>query len=436
MRYNPSEEFDSEAVIAESQAILARWSAWWVDNPHATPPSFAVYFTGDGEQHTVPIVQSSAKQDILSQLVRKGSNFDSVVAVLYVSSAPPNHNLSLAGSLNLPNRALTFYVRPHDLVQTIEDTLAPGNLSVPQPNPGPPTRRKRYFQEPWEMEPREVMAREALIPGAGYVEAGIAHVIERLNELGLPPMQSSSGLSVDAEGSKPGGGYIAWLQSDLTQDQIAVLRSAAEAARLSFKLGGMLLFQPDVTVRTEMTRAGVSVETLRKRALAQAKEAFGADYNDYGETFRTLWDELIAEHGGRLDDNDLWIQDAWRRFLEAVEAQVAQLGQGVVGGDPYSYAFLLVHNNPTQLRLKHGTLHPPNVAPFKHAWAESDDRVFDWSLAYEYPEGIDTAEYYDYYKPAQVTSYTSQESFIHTMHTQQTGPWLEGDFQELYGDKS
>lgn len=372
---NPQEEFDADGFIREAENIMARWAAWWQNNPHAEAPALVYYFMADGKQYMTPIDPSG---DVLSQMVSGASDIgEGIVAALYLSAA--KFGRSLAGSLNLPNRGVTLFVRVGGTVQIIEDKHLPGNVEPTLKNPGPPILRKRKFQEPWEFEPREVTVREALIPGAGFVEAGIAHVIERLNELGMPPLQSSSGLSIDGS-VMPGRGYIAWLQSDLTPSQIVILQIAAEAAGLTASIEGQLLYQPDLVIRTDRTHEG-----------------------------------------------DQQIQTAWDIFLETVEAQVTTSGAYKLGGDPYAYAFLLVHNDPTRLRLLHGTLNPPDAEPYAHAWAESTDgsRVYDWALAQQYPQGVDAERYYSYYRPVKTGTYSSVESFLQISTARHPGPWKE-----------
>ena len=392
-------------LIEIAEEILRRYVKQFSVGLQTGDSSFAVFFTADDDisgfpQHRVYYVEPGNDILVAEQLKVLGAHLTGIVGVAYVSAGVHDvdeytstgdwtgYKARLPGmtaSLQTPDRALTFFVpfaayedgvptRRYN-VEIIEDIKQPSGWE-PTWNPGPPVKRKRRFQEPWELEPREVVAREALIPGAGYVEAGIAHVIERLNMLGLPPSQSSSGLAVDMEGKDPGDGYIAWFQSDLTEDQTAVLEHAADAAGLTFNLGSGMLYQPDVAVRT-------------------------VDLN--------------------TDDQ---IQGAWERFLEAVEAQVTQpAAQGAIGGDPYSYAFLLVHNDPTNLHLVHGVLHPPDTEPYDHAWAEGDDRVYDWALAYEHPEGVDTAWYYSYYQPQKTGTYSTVQSFFKITESKQTGPW-------------
>lgn len=428
VKENPSEDFDADAYIEEAENIMARWAAWWQDNPHAEGPALVYYFKADGKQYMTPIDPFG---DVLSQMVSGASDLsEGIVGTLYLTAAHTMAGLgqSLVGSLNLPDRGIMLLVRVGGTVQIIEDKHLAGNTEPALKNPGPALRRKRKFQEPWEHDVEEVYMSEALIPGAGFVEAGIAHVLERLNELGYKTAQSASGLAADKEGRKPGGGYIAFFQKDLTEPQIEALCIAAEAAGLTFRRsdGKSMLHQPSVTVRTSMTKAGVSHGDLQRIVWKELEDEYGEERPpERGDRYWERIAELVDEHGSMRDDNDLWIRGAWQRFIEALEAIAIEGAAATTpGGNAFDHAFLFVHNNPTELRLVHGLLHPPGEEPYVHAWAEDKrGRIYDWALAQQHPQGVPASWYYDWYKPEPVHFYTSTESFIKAMEEQTAGPW-------------
>src|ERR1700694_5742479 len=83
----------------------------------------------------------------------------------------------------------------------------------------------------------------------GWVDAGIAETLERINMAGYRSAQSCSGLKEDHERkTSTSGGYIAWFAADLSAVQIKAIERAAKASGLAF-MRSDLFFLPAVSVR-------------------------------------------------------------------------------------------------------------------------------------------------------------------------------------------
>jgi hypothetical protein len=75
--------------------------------------------------------------------------------------------------------------------------------------------------------------------------------------------------------------------------------------------------------------------------------------------------------------------------------------------------------------LKHGMVtHPWDKNDFWHAWVEKDGKIYDWQTAeVRKTEPASVSDFYAWWKPRDVTSYTAAEAQKHAHKSKHYGPW-------------
>jgi hypothetical protein len=100
----------------------------------------------------------------------------------------------------------------------------------------------------------------------------------------------------------------------------------------------------------------------------------------------------------------------------------AALKPRVVCGECFMYAYDFVTKNGGV--LKHGTVtHPWDKNELPHAWAEKDGKVYDWQTTVRKTEPASVADFYTWWKPADVQSYTAGEAKTLAHRARHYGPW-------------
>ena len=61
--------------------------------------------------------------------------------------------------------------------------------------------------------------------------------------------------------------------------------------------------------------------------------------------------------------------------------------------------------------------------PYKHAWVEKGDMIFDWQTHTTKPDGISRNVYYDMYQPEIHNEYTAKETTLNCIKSGHKGPW-------------
>jgi hypothetical protein len=99
------------------------------------------------------------------------------------------------------------------------------------------------------------------------------------------------------------------------------------------------------------------------------------------------------------------------------------LKPSVVCGECFMYAYQFVTKNGGT--LKHAMVtHPWDKNDFWHAWAEKDGRVHDWQTAeVRKTEPVAIADFYGWWKPRDVQSYTADEARTQIVRHKHYGPW-------------
>lgn len=94
-----------------------------------------------------------------------------------------------------------------------------------------------------------------------------------------------------------------------------------------------------------------------------------------------------------------------------------------VCGECFMYAYQFVTKNGGV--LKHGIVtHPWDGNDFPHAWVEKDGKIYDWQTAeVRKTEPVPIADFYGWWKPADVKSYTADEAKARRVRTRLYGPW-------------
>lgn len=95
----------------------------------------------------------------------------------------------------------------------------------------------------------------------------------------------------------------------------------------------------------------------------------------------------------------------------------------VVCGECFRYAYQLVTKQGGT--LKHGMVtHPWDRNNFWHAWVEKDGKVHDWQTAeVRRAEPVEVSDFYAWWKPRDVRSYTADEAEKWAARTRKLGPW-------------
>jgi hypothetical protein len=174
---------------------------------------------------------------------------------------------------------------------------------------------------------RGVQTRELVVDGKswGWVDAGLAEVLERINKAGYQSAQSCSGLQRDHEHKQTTtGGYISWFASDLNEEQVEAIEVAASKAGLVCKHSD-LFFAPAISVRAEWLKDGSSTEDARLEASAKTNAEWGVDKRPDDERAMAwlkrqgaLWLEGIKQRGGLAINTDEAQERAWTDFADAL----------------------------------------------------------------------------------------------------------------------
>lgn len=81
----------------------------------------------------------------------------------------------------------------------------------------------------------------------------------------------------------------------------------------------------------------------------------------------------------------------------------------------------------TDIFVVHGTVEEPLAQTpnrYKHAWVETKGRVHDWQLRQAKIGSLPIKDFYELYKPADMTRYTPEQSMVLQLRHGHSGPWI------------
>jgi hypothetical protein len=171
------------------------------------------------------------------------------------------------------------------------------------------------------------------------VDAGIASTLEIIAKAGYKTVASASGLDADypnPEQRTNAGGYISFLKTRNTPEQIVNIANAAKSAGLSVEYDETY-FTPSITVRIPYTNDMTGHEEIIEEASAPIDKQFGVEHswdldsktfiNEWLPARNKLLEEVIQKHGGLFKD-DAKTVEMWKAFSDAlrptpIEGEVA-----------------------------------------------------------------------------------------------------------------
>jgi hypothetical protein len=202
----------------------------------------------------------------------------------------------------------------HDYLEDMEQEGYLGHVDAPE------TERVSEWR-------KGVQVSEMVVAGKtlGWVDAGLASVLEDINAAGYQSAQSCSGLQQDHEHkTSTTGGYIAWFAADLNEQQVERIKQAAAIAGLEFRHSD-LFFLPAVSVRSDRLMDGTSQESVRLKATQETNAAWGVLAMPNGNEFLEWLYERderrrldIEARGGLAIKTDEDLMAAWASFAEAL----------------------------------------------------------------------------------------------------------------------
>lgn len=177
------------------------------------------------------------------------------------------------------------------------------------------------------------------------VDAGIADVLDAVNDAGYATVQSASGLDLDyptPERRSNGGGYLAFWKKDLTEQQEKDIIAAAEKTGIVVDPNADIFLAPAITVRPAPADLYARKERVQEEAGKQAAEELGLPYEmgpsvafpskqtvqtaDWPRGMFNKWlerrDAIMAERKATHKDvyvlNDAQVNRKWDDFVEAL----------------------------------------------------------------------------------------------------------------------
>jgi hypothetical protein len=154
------------------------------------------------------------------------------------------------------------------------------------------------------------------------IDTGIAYIIDDLHKMGYKTVQCCSGLNIDhPKDVHPGSGYIAFINSNNTSEQLQNIRNAANAAGMHIQTDDVF-FSPATTVRMPQTVDMSFHSDLVKAANIEADKLVYDNNHEDTRTFLDKWlpvreeilDRLVNEHGGYIEDDSI-LNDIWQSFI-------------------------------------------------------------------------------------------------------------------------
>lgn len=113
-----------------------------------------------------------------------------------------------------------------------------------------------------------------------------------------------------------------------------------------------------------------------------------------------------------------------KRTAAQLDREIAAALKPRIGcGECFSYAYDFVTKKGGV--LKHGTVtHPWDGNAFPHAWVEKNGKIYDWQTAKVRKTGpVPVADFYKWWKPADVKIYTADEARGQAARARHYGPW-------------
>ncbi len=167
------------------------------------------------------------------------------------------------------------------------------------------------------------------IPTASGVDAGIAEVIQALNDAGFKTAQSMSGLKVDytgkgAERYVPAGGYMAFWKDQITEDQVRQIHKAARKAGL-YVDDGPVWFSEAAVVRTGVFKSGRTRTDIIQEANRLSGLHVGVpDFLERLPERDRIVKRLKQEEGGYIPDAQ--IRRNWKKFVKELTGKDVRVG--------------------------------------------------------------------------------------------------------------
>ena len=160
------------------------------------------------------------------------------------------------------------------------------------------------------------------------VDAGIAEVIQAVNDAGFTSAQSMSGLKADYTGKAAGrysaDGYMAFWKSDITDAQARQIGEAARRAGM-YRSDGDIYFSPAVIVRTGIFKSGKTRDDVMHEANDLSGLHVGVpDFLERLPERDRILKRLKREAGGYVSDAE--ITSMWKKFTKELTGKNVHVG--------------------------------------------------------------------------------------------------------------